>query len=104
MLSVVVPVYNEADSLRTLFDEIDAVSRSLESPLEIVFVDDGSTDASWTVIQKLADSGEHKQAEKAAHRIVKKYKNTSVHEDAIFLRGDAQFQQQNYVVPHHQDH
>jgi dTDP-4-amino-4,6-dideoxygalactose transaminase len=43
--SVVVPVYNEQDNVGPLHREIDAVMASLGPPYEIVFVDDGSTDA-----------------------------------------------------------
>jgi dolichol-phosphate mannosyltransferase len=55
LLSLVVPVFNERDSLAPLFAEIDAVAkRSLDWRFEVVFVDDGSTDGSWEEIQKLA--------------------------------------------------
>ena len=43
--SVVVPVYNEQDNVGPLHREIDAVMSTLGAPYEIVFVDDGSTDA-----------------------------------------------------------
>jgi glycosyltransferase involved in cell wall biosynthesis len=54
MLSIIVPVLNEAESLETLHREISEVARGLDEPIEILFVDDGSTDASWSVIQSLA--------------------------------------------------
>jgi glycosyltransferase involved in cell wall biosynthesis len=54
MISVVVPVYNEKDSLPLLFDEIDKVARRHGLDLEMVFVDDGSRDGSWAVIADLA--------------------------------------------------
>jgi glycosyltransferase involved in cell wall biosynthesis len=57
MISVVVPLYNEAESLATLHAEL---VRSIESSQidqsEILFVDDGSQDGSWAVIQKLAST------------------------------------------------
>ncbi|MGL4465577.1 MAG: glycosyltransferase family 2 protein, partial [Planctomycetia bacterium] len=53
LLSLVVPVYNEADSLRTLLEEISAVAADLDDAVEVVFVDDGSTDGSWEVIRTL---------------------------------------------------
>jgi glycosyltransferase involved in cell wall biosynthesis len=55
MLSIVVPVLNEAESLETLHREIGEAARGLSEPVEIVFVDDGSTDGSWNVIQTLAE-------------------------------------------------
>jgi len=54
-LSVVIPVYNEEASLTLLFDKIkSSVSQANLGPFEVIFVDDGSTDQSWTVIQELA--------------------------------------------------
>ena len=43
LLSLVIPVYNEADSLVPLVDEIDEALASYGTPYEIVFVDDGSS-------------------------------------------------------------
>ncbi len=57
MLSVVIPVCNERESLDQLFAEITAVARAEKLELEIVFVDDGSKDGSWEVIRELA--GKH---------------------------------------------
>ena len=53
-LSIVVPVFNEEESLRTLYGEIDEVVRSLDANLELIFIDDGSTDASWSIVAELA--------------------------------------------------
>lgn len=53
-LSVVIPVNNEADSLPTLHAELQQVAREQALALEILFVDDGSSDHSWTVIENLA--------------------------------------------------
>jgi glycosyltransferase involved in cell wall biosynthesis len=53
-LSTVIPVYNEAQSLEALHTELLQVAVSEGYELDIVFVDDGSTDDSWEVIQKLA--------------------------------------------------
>ena len=54
LLSLVIPVYNEADSLRPLVEEIDAALAAAGQRFEIVFVDDGSTDGSFQVMQTLA--------------------------------------------------
>jgi len=53
-LSIVIPVYNEEESLAELHREIDAVSKANNYDLEIVFVDDGSKDRSWEVVEQLA--------------------------------------------------
>jgi glycosyltransferase involved in cell wall biosynthesis len=52
-LSVVVPVLNEAPSLRPLYDELRAVLEGLPGGFEILFVDDGSRDESFQVLEKL---------------------------------------------------
>ena len=54
-LSLVVPVYNEEESLTTLYDEIVAVAQTLDAEIELIFVDDGSTDSSWSIIAALAE-------------------------------------------------
>lgn len=55
-LSIVVPVYNEEESLPELFHWICKVVDEHEISTEVLFVDDGSSDASWEVIMKLRKS------------------------------------------------
>jgi glycosyltransferase involved in cell wall biosynthesis len=52
-ISVVIPLLNEHDSLEELHDWIASVMQSNQYLYEILFIDDGSTDDSWKVIQKL---------------------------------------------------
>jgi glycosyltransferase involved in cell wall biosynthesis len=54
MLSLVIPLYNEKDNLVRLHAEIAEAIRDVESAIEIIFVDDGSTDGSWQTILRLA--------------------------------------------------
>lgn len=54
MISAVIPVFNEKESLLPLHAELDTVSRQANLDLEVVFVDDGSRDGSWEVIADLA--------------------------------------------------
>ncbi|MBC7187180.1 MAG: glycosyltransferase family 2 protein [Calditrichaeota bacterium] len=53
-LSVVVPLYNEAESLQPLYAEIVAAVKKRVPSYEIIFVDDGSTDGSLEVLRRLA--------------------------------------------------
>ena len=55
MLSVVIPVLNEAESLTLLYSELDEVARLHRYELDLIFVDDGSTDGSWEAIAALAE-------------------------------------------------
>ena len=52
-ISVVIPLFNEAESLPELFDWIARVMRANGFSYEIIFVNDGSTDHSWEVIEQL---------------------------------------------------
>jgi dolichol-phosphate mannosyltransferase len=51
--SLIIPVLNEAESLSQLYQEIDQTAADAELEIEIIFVDDGSTDNSWQQIQSL---------------------------------------------------
>lgn len=53
-LSVILPVYNEEESLRELTRKIENVCNREKLSFEIIFVDDGSTDSSWNVIAELS--------------------------------------------------
>lgn len=53
-LTFVIPVKDEQATLATLFGGIAVQATKLTSRWEVIFVDDGSTDQSWTEIQKLA--------------------------------------------------
>lgn len=53
-LSIIIPLLNEEESLIELYDWIAQVMRSNSFTHEIIFIDDGSTDASWKTIKKLA--------------------------------------------------
>lgn len=52
-LSVIVPLLNEEDSLVELFNRIDKVCKENRFTYEVWFVDDGSTDLSWDIIEDL---------------------------------------------------
>lgn len=53
-ISIVVPVYNEEESLPELADWIGKVMAENDYSYELIFINDGSTDASWEVIRRLA--------------------------------------------------
>ena len=54
-ISVVVPLYNEAESLPELVAWIDRVAKANSLTYEIIMVDDGSTDGSWDVVKRLKE-------------------------------------------------
>ena len=61
-LSVILPVLDEVDSLDLLYRELTTVLQSLGRPYELIFVDDGSRDASFTRIEKLHRSDDRVRA------------------------------------------
>ena len=58
-VSVLVPLYNEAESLPSLHEWIVRVMKEHHFTYEIVFVNDGSTDDSWRVVKSLREKDEH---------------------------------------------
>ena len=58
----VIPAYNEQDSLLQLHQEIVSVAADNSYDFEIVFVDDGSTDDTWKIIESLSAANENVKA------------------------------------------
>lgn len=54
-ISLVIPLYNEDESIRELYDWIVRVAKNNSLTYEIIFVNDGSTDNSWKVIEELSE-------------------------------------------------
>src|ERR1700722_19521346 len=54
LLSFVVPLKDEEKTIRELFDGIKREVGLLNHKFEVIFIDDGSTDMSWSIIQTLA--------------------------------------------------
>src|SRR6201992_1124056 len=63
-LSIVIPVYNEDESLPELCSWIERVVREQHFTYEIILVDDGSTDRSWEVITELRQVNPHLKGSK----------------------------------------
>lgn len=54
-ISLVIPLYNEDESIKELYDWIVRVAKNDSLTYEIIFVNDGSTDNSWKVIEELSE-------------------------------------------------
>lgn len=58
-ISVVIPLYNEAESLPELTSWISRVMEAHQFSYEIILIDDGSTDSSWETIERLKAGNQH---------------------------------------------
>lgn len=54
-LSIVIPLLNEEESLQELHDWIISVMKTNNYSYEVIFIDDGSTDNSWSIIERLSN-------------------------------------------------
>ena len=57
-ISVVIPLLNEKESLRELRDSLIDVMKSYNFSYEIIFIDDGSSDNSWNIIEELSSKSD----------------------------------------------
>lgn len=84
-LSIVIPLLNEDESINELFDWIHQVMQKNKFSYELIFVDDGSTDNSWEIIQDL--SSKNKQIK--AIRFTKNYgKSQALHAGFKIAQGN----------------
>ncbi len=58
-ISIVIPLYNEAESLPELHGWIERVMKENGFTYEIIFINDGSTDHSWKIIEQLSEGDEN---------------------------------------------
>lgn len=58
-ISVVVPLYNEAESLPELAEWIERVMKENNFTYEVLMINDGSTDNSWEVVKELHEKNEN---------------------------------------------
>ena len=58
-ISVIIPLFNEEESLPELYAWIERVMKAHGYSFEVIFVNDGSTDTSWEVIERLAAESEN---------------------------------------------
>lgn len=58
-ISVVIPLYNEEESLPELYAWIERVMKANNFIFEVIFINDGSKDNSWKVIESLSQQSEH---------------------------------------------
>ena len=101
-LSIVIPLLNEEESIKELYDWIVPVMQSNHFLYEILFIDDGSSDGSWSVIESLAS--EHKEVK--GIRFLKNFgKSQALHagfnaaQGAVVFTMDADLQDNPEEIP-----
>ena len=84
-ISIVIPLLNEEESLNELYRWIAEVMQSNGFSYELIFIDDGSTDGSWKIIEKLS----HENSEVKGIRFQKNYgKSQALHAGFAMAKGD----------------
>src|SRR5699024_12414805 len=84
-ISVVIPLLNEQDSLIELYDWVAEIMQTNRFSYEIIFIDDGSSDDSWNIIQSLA----LKDPNVKGIRFLKNFgKSQALHAGFLKARGD----------------
>lgn len=84
-LSIVIPLLNEEESLKELYRWIASVMQSNGFLYELIFIDDGSTDNSWKIIEKLSEEN----PEVKGIRFQKNYgKSQALHAGFAMAKGD----------------
>ena len=58
-ISVVIPLYNEEESIGELYEWIERVMQQHGFTYEVIFISDGSTDRSWPIIKELNERSSH---------------------------------------------
>ena len=56
-LSIIIPAFNESESLNELHDWISKVVKRMNIIYEIIIIDDGSSDDTWSEIKKITNHG-----------------------------------------------
>lgn len=55
-LSIIIPLFNEEESLEELNEAIEKVVSKMDIDYEVIYIDDGSTDNSWNIITNLSET------------------------------------------------
>lgn len=84
-LSILIPVYNEEESLPELQDWIRTVMEVSQLDFELIYIDDGSSDGSWKVIEDLS----RKDCRVKAVRFIRNY-GKSAALDVGFSKADGE--------------
>ena len=87
-ISVIIPLLNESDSLSELHSSLKKVMTSNQFTYEVIFIDDGSSDDSWDVINKISKENQYIKG----IRFLKNYgKSQALHVGFLKAKGNVVF-------------
>ncbi len=101
-ISIIVPLYNEEESLPKLFEWIERVMNNNKFSYEVIFVNDGSTDKSWEVIESLKKKSANVRGIKFRHNYGKSpglYCGFSAAKGDVIITMDADLQDSADEIP-----
>jgi glycosyltransferase involved in cell wall biosynthesis len=101
-ISIVVPLYNEEESLPKLFEWIELVMNENKFTYEVIFVNDGSTDKSWDVVELLQKQSKNVRGIKFRHNYGKSpalYCGFRAAEGDVVITMDADLQDSPNEIP-----
>jgi len=101
-ISIIVPLYNEEESLPKLFEWIERVMNEHKYTFEVIFVNDGSTDKSWKVIEALQQQSQNVRGIKFRHNYGKSpalYCGFKVAKGDVVITMDADLQDSPDEIP-----
>ncbi len=101
-ISVIVPLYNEEESIPKLFEWIERVMKENKFSYEVIFINDGSTDKSWKVIETLQKNSSHVRGIKLRHNYGKSpalYCGFNAAEGDVVITMDADLQDSPDEIP-----
>jgi len=101
-ISIIVPLFNEEESLPKLYEWIERVMNEHKYSFEVIFVNDGSTDKSWNVIEALQQHSQHVRGIKFRHNYGKSpalYCGFKVANGDVVITMDADLQDSPDEIP-----
>jgi glycosyltransferase involved in cell wall biosynthesis len=101
-ISIVVPLYNEEESIPKLFEWIERVMTLNKFSYEVIFVNDGSNDKSWSVIEMLKEQSKNVRGIKFRHNYGKSpalYCGFKIAKGDVVITMDADLQDSPDEIP-----
>ncbi len=101
-ISIVIPLYNEEKSLAALADKLENVLKNLGQSYEIIFIDDGSTDNSFSILETLCETKDNIKVYQLRTNFGKSYAlnvGFKVADGDIVITMDADLQDDPHEIP-----